>query len=208
MTDTPERIWITPEDGWRYYCIATDLGGDSRKRDELGFVEYVRADIADTQCDCNAVLEEVAKVKARLERYADIQPTDYLQFHRGLKRQIKAIFVDFDAALQSTPAQKQVDYWQGTQEPRATIKQRAERYANAVKPTPAQVMEEEFKPCVIENEDLRITEMVLEDCLTIWQPWGPDIGFVDLGYKTSGELVGIKVWDTVALSAIKETPDG
>lgn len=56
----------------------------------------------------------------------------------------------------------------------------------------------EFKPQVIYNEDLRLTEMILEDVCTVWVPWGPYQGHaVDCGYGPDGRLVGIKIWDDV-----------
>lgn len=55
-----------------------------------------------------------------------------------------------------------------------------------------------FKPCVIYNEHLRLTEMILEDTMTVWVPWGPYKGHaVDCGYDGNGKLVGIKIWDDV-----------
>lgn len=55
-----------------------------------------------------------------------------------------------------------------------------------------------FKPCVIYNEHLRLTEIILKDCMTVWCPWGPYKGHaVDCGYGPDGELVGIKIWDDV-----------
>lgn len=55
-----------------------------------------------------------------------------------------------------------------------------------------------FKPGVFYNEDLRLTEIILKDCFTVWCPWGPYKGHaVDLGYDHNGDLVGIKIWDDV-----------
>lgn len=55
-----------------------------------------------------------------------------------------------------------------------------------------------FKPCVVYNPSLRITEMLLEDTTTVWHPWGPYQGHaVDVGYARDGHLVGIKIWDDV-----------
>lgn len=55
-----------------------------------------------------------------------------------------------------------------------------------------------FKPCVLYNEDLRLTEMVLKDTSIVWVPWGPFKGHaVDCGYDSEGNLVGIKIWDDV-----------
>lgn len=59
----------------------------------------------------------------------------------------------------------------------------------------------EFKPCIIYNDELRLTEMIMEDVLTVWQPYGTWIckgHFVDCGYAMDdGRLVGIKIWDDV-----------
>lgn len=57
----------------------------------------------------------------------------------------------------------------------------------------------EFKPCIIYNEELRLTEMILEDVTTVWKAWGPYKGHaVDCGYAMDdGRLVGIKIWDDV-----------
>lgn len=59
----------------------------------------------------------------------------------------------------------------------------------------------EFKPCVIFNEELKLTEMLLEDTMIVWRPWRGTAGMghaVDLGYDENGKLVGIKIWDAVA----------
>lgn len=58
-----------------------------------------------------------------------------------------------------------------------------------------------FKPCVLQNDELHMTEMVLEDTMIVWRPWGPKGHAVDLGYDADGNLVGIKVWDAVAKRA-------
>jgi hypothetical protein len=55
-----------------------------------------------------------------------------------------------------------------------------------------------FQPCVFYNEPLRLTEMILKDCTTVWYAWGPYKGHaVDCGYGPDGALVGIKIWDDV-----------
>jgi hypothetical protein len=55
-----------------------------------------------------------------------------------------------------------------------------------------------FKPGVFFNEELRLTEIVLEDTLIVWKPWGAYPGHaVDCGYDVDGRLVGIKIWDDV-----------
>ncbi len=56
-----------------------------------------------------------------------------------------------------------------------------------------------FKPCVIWWPEVGATEMILEDTMIVWHPWGPYQGHaVDLGYSEDGRLVGIKIWDNVA----------
>lgn len=56
-----------------------------------------------------------------------------------------------------------------------------------------------FRPRVVQYDEVGATEMMLEDTLIIWQPWGPYKGHaVDLGYTEDGKLVGIKIWDRVA----------
>jgi hypothetical protein len=55
-----------------------------------------------------------------------------------------------------------------------------------------------FKPQVIYNPDIRLTEMILEDTTIVWCPWGPFEGHaVDCGYSADGRLVGIQIWDDV-----------
>lgn len=55
-----------------------------------------------------------------------------------------------------------------------------------------------FKPCVIYNEQIKLTEMILEDTSIVWCPWGPFHGHaVDCGYSPDGRLVGIQIWDDV-----------
>ena len=36
---------------------------------------------------------------------------------------------------------------------------------------PAGLVLEEFKSCVIYNEQLKLTQMLLENCTTVWHPW-------------------------------------
>lgn len=55
----------------------------------------------------------------------------------------------------------------------------------------------EFKPCVVYYEGIKATEMLLENCDTVWCPWGPTGHAVDLGYSDDGRLVGIRIWDDV-----------
>lgn len=58
----------------------------------------------------------------------------------------------------------------------------------------------EFKPCVVYNGELRLTQMLLEDATTVWHPWRGtrSMGAVDLGYHAkTGKLVGIQIWDDV-----------
>lgn len=59
--------------------------------------------------------------------------------------------------------------------------------------------EPRFKPGVFYNEELRLTEILLEDTHTVWNPWGPYKGHaVDIGYAgEDGRLVGVKIWDDV-----------
>lgn len=55
-----------------------------------------------------------------------------------------------------------------------------------------------FKTGVFYNDDLKLTEIILEDTFTVWCPWGPYKGHaVDCGYGPDGKLVGIKIWDDV-----------
>lgn len=55
-----------------------------------------------------------------------------------------------------------------------------------------------FKPQVIYNADLRLTEMILEDTTIVWCPWGGIAGHgVDCGYSPDGRLVGIQIWGDV-----------
>jgi len=59
----------------------------------------------------------------------------------------------------------------------------------------------EFKPCIVYNEHLNMTQMLLEDAPTVWHPWRGTTGLghaVDLGYHMeTGKLIGIKIWDDV-----------
>jgi len=57
----------------------------------------------------------------------------------------------------------------------------------------------DFKPCIMYNDALRVTEMIMEDVPTVWCPWGPYKGHaVDCGYAMDdGRLVGMKIWDDV-----------
>ncbi len=54
-----------------------------------------------------------------------------------------------------------------------------------------------FEPHVLENENLQMTEIILKDAHIGWLPWGPKEHAVDLGYDTDGNLVGIRIWDSV-----------
>src|SRR6516162_10919050 len=66
---------------------------------------------------------------------------------------------------------------------------------------PAGLVLEEFKSCVIYNEQLKLTQMLLENCTTVWHPWRGTAGMghaVDLGYHAeTGKLVAIQIWDDV-----------
>ncbi len=63
-----------------------------------------------------------------------------------------------------------------------------------------------FKPCVIWWPEVGATEMILEDTMIVWQPWGPYQGHaVDLGYSENGRLVGIKIWDNIATIRLPDT---
>ena len=56
----------------------------------------------------------------------------------------------------------------------------------------------DFKPCVVYNPALRVTQMVLEDVPTVWHPWRGTAGLgqaADLGYDGGGTLVGLQIWD-------------
>jgi hypothetical protein len=52
----------------------------------------------------------------------------------------------------------------------------------------------EFKPCVVQYEEARITEIVLEDCFTVWVPHEG----LELGYNNEGNLIAVKVYGLVA----------
>lgn len=55
-----------------------------------------------------------------------------------------------------------------------------------------------FKPCVIYHDEIRMTELLLEDTAIVWRPWGLYKGHaVDCGYSFDGRLVGIQIWDDV-----------
>lgn len=57
-----------------------------------------------------------------------------------------------------------------------------------------------FKPGVFYNDDLKLTEILLEDTWVAWHPWGSEFikgHAIDCGYNESGDLVGMKVWDDV-----------
>ncbi len=57
-----------------------------------------------------------------------------------------------------------------------------------------------FKPGVIEWAAAGVTEIVVEDTLTVYTPLhipGVDGACVDLGYSVDGRLVAIKVWSLV-----------
>lgn len=56
----------------------------------------------------------------------------------------------------------------------------------------------EFKPCVMQYDEIGRTEIILEDTLIVWRPWGPPGHCVDLGYAEDGRLVAMAVWDRVA----------
>lgn len=60
----------------------------------------------------------------------------------------------------------------------------------------------EFKPCVLYNDNLKVTEIILEDVACVWEPWGPYQAYaVDCGYAMDdGRLIGIKIWDDVRRS--------
>jgi hypothetical protein len=69
---------------------------------------------------------------------------------------------------------------------------------NIIKNLVARWNSPKFRPGVFYNEDLKLTEIVLEDTMIVWCPWGPYIGHaVDCGYSSDGRLVGIKIWDDV-----------
>ena len=65
-----------------------------------------------------------------------------------------------------------------------------------------------FEPDVYYNEPGNLTEVILKDCLTVWQPWGPYKGHaVDLGYDENDRLVGIRIWDNVRTRKLKTSAD-
>lgn len=47
-----------------------------------------------------------------------------------------------------------------------------------------------------QDDVLGFTEVILEDALIVWCPWGPPGHCVDLGYA-DGKLVGMRVCDKV-----------
>ncbi len=151
------------------------------------------------QSDRNAVLEGVA---SDIEHGLSLFKTDSSLTAIERARQF---FYTALAALQSTPAQKQVDYWQGTQEPRATIKQRAERYAKALQSTPAQVTEGWQPIETLPDEGW----FLFTDGKMRWTDWA---GIPSDVRKWLEGIEGVKAthWahPLPALSAIKETPNG
>lgn len=55
-----------------------------------------------------------------------------------------------------------------------------------------------FKPTIYYNDAMKLTEMVLKDRPTVWQPFGVSEHFLDLGFDMeTGELIAIKVWADV-----------
>lgn len=60
-----------------------------------------------------------------------------------------------------------------------------------------------FKPCVIYDEGLRLTTMLLADTTVVWCPACPNRPHeVDLGYDAeTGVLVGVQIWYNAATSA-------
>lgn len=71
------------------------------------------------------------------------------------------------------------------------------------------VAEGSFRPCVIHHPELGLTEMLLEDTSIVWRPWAPYRGHaVDLGYGLDGRLVGIQIWDDVAVRRARSEHDG
>src|ERR1700677_4620114 len=60
------------------------------------------------------------------------------------------------------------------------------------------VLRRPFRPGVFYNDQERLTEIVLKDCFTVWCPLAANTGhFVDLGYDSEGQLVGIRIWGDV-----------
>lgn len=57
----------------------------------------------------------------------------------------------------------------------------------------------EFEPCVLYVDGIKATQMLLEDVVTVWVPWGPYKGYaVDIGYAVDdSRIVGITIWDDV-----------
>jgi len=103
MSDAPERIWAWQysdhETGGKHDCGEWYVGDHGLDGDE---VEYRRADLPPTNEEClrnekvRALVEAAEMARNRLEMIAD--ETWHLD-GRGLKRNIKGIFADFDAAL-------------------------------------------------------------------------------------------------------------
>lgn len=59
----------------------------------------------------------------------------------------------------------------------------------------------EFKPCVISNNEIGLTEVLLEDAMIVWCSLpipGADGHCVDLGYDQNGRLIGVKIWASVS----------
>lgn len=63
------------------------------------------------------------------------------------------------------------------------------------------LLHRKFKPCVVYNDHMNLTEMVLEDVPTVWTLWRctSHMGHtVDLGYAMDdGRLVAVRIWDDV-----------
>jgi len=56
----------------------------------------------------------------------------------------------------------------------------------------------QFRPGIFYHEEDRITEVILKDCFTVWHPLQGSLAhFVDLGYNSDDELVGIRIWGDV-----------
>jgi hypothetical protein len=70
-----------------------------------------------------------------------------------------------------------------------------------VDPWPPGLELAEFKPCIFYVEEMRVTQMLLEDAPIVWHAWRGTrhMGHaVDLGYHMeTGKLVGIQIWDDV-----------
>jgi hypothetical protein len=63
-----------------------------------------------------------------------------------------------------------------------------------------------FQPCILQNEKVGVTLMLLEDTETMWHPLKhggqPKGDFLDLGYDMDGNLVGIRIWACVKNSKV------